>query len=86
MLLLRLYLFLRHEALSAWQEAEPDIIRILAHLMLYTCASLCLALALVITRILLSTCDYLFGEHEFFVRTACLIGEVIIYIYITRFP
>lgn len=74
--------YLWHELQSAWREAEPKVIQILAHTIIYMCAVSCLALALAVTWILSGFCSFLFGEYEHYVSLACCILEVIISIYL----
>lgn len=73
--------YLLHELQSAWREAEPKVIKIIAHTIVYTCAVLCLALALAVTWILLGFCS-LFGEYGHYVSLACCAAEVLVSIYI----
>jgi hypothetical protein len=85
MRLLRLYRSLGYEALSVWREAEPAITKILAHLLIFACAAVCLAIALLITWGLLSFCDLLFGDNEYSVKVGTVIMEILLSLYLIRF-
>ena len=68
-----------------WHESKPSVIKLLAHLVVFTCAALCVAAMLIITYGLLGLCDLLFKETEVYVKVACVIGEVLLSLYILRF-
>ncbi|MGV8175919.1 MAG: hypothetical protein ACP5OU_09485 [Methanothrix sp.] len=65
-------------------KAKPEITKILVHLLIYSVAAPCLAIALVITWVLARGCGLLFGEDEHFVSMICFVGEVLLYIYLSR--
>lgn len=76
----------RCEANIVWLEARPNVIRLLAHLVVFFVASICLAIMLVITYGLMILCEILFKDIEVYVKVACIIGEVLLCYYIMQFP
>jgi len=68
-----------------WQEAMPSVIKVLAHLVVFIFAVLCLAVMLITTCGLMALCDLLFKDNEIYVKAVCVIGEVLLSLYIMRF-
>lgn len=76
---------IRRGASLVWHEANPIVIRLLAHLVIFAFAALCLAAMLVITCGLLTLCELLFKDIDIYVKAVCIIGEVLLYLYLTQF-
>lgn len=68
-----------------WQESKPSVIKLLAHLVIFVIAALCLAVMLIVTYGLLGLCDFLFAKNEVYVKVVCIFGEVLLSLYILRF-
>jgi hypothetical protein len=76
---------IRCGATLVWDEAKPYVIKLLAHLVVFIFAALCVAAMLTITYGLLMLCGLLFKDYEIYVKVACVIGEVLLSLYIMRF-
>lgn len=72
-------------AVLVWQKAKPDVIKLLAHLVIFICAALCVAIMLITTYGVITLCNLLFKSNEIYVKAACVIGEVIVSLYTIRF-
>lgn len=68
-----------------WHESKPSVIKLLAHLVIFAFGAACVAAMLIITYGLLTLCELLFNNYENYVKVACIIGEVLISVYILRF-
>lgn len=71
--------------LEVWNEAKPSIIKLSAHLLIFLYAAMCLAAMLTATYGLMILCDLLFVNCEIYVKVACIVGEVLISLYIIQF-
>jgi len=70
-------------ATSVWHEAMPSVVKLLSHLVIFVFAAVCVAVMLVTTYGLLKLCDLLFANN--YVNAACVIGEVLLFLYLMRF-
>jgi len=72
-------------AILVWNEAKPSVIKLSAHLVIFVFAALCVAAMLIATYGLMMLCDLLFVDYEIYVKAACVIGEILLSLYILRF-
>ena len=70
---------------QVWNEAKPSIIKLSAHLVIFLYAALCVAAMLIVTYGLMMLCDLLFMNYEIYIKVACVVGEVLLSLYILQF-
>lgn len=68
-----------------WSDAEPVIIKLVAHSFIVGIAMMCLAVAIIEAWCLLHLGDLLFGKMEHYVKGAMVIGELLLLLYIVHF-
>ena len=68
-----------------WEEAKPSVIKLAAHLVIFAFAALCLIVMLIIISGLLALCDLLFKNYEIYVKAACVVSEVLLFLYLLEF-
>ena len=66
-----------------WAEAKPYVITLAAHIVIFSFAALCFMAMLIISYGLLVLCEILFKDYEIYVKAACIIGEVLLCIYLS---
>lgn len=68
-----------------WRDAEPTVVKLLAHSFVIGIAALCIAAMLLEVWCLLHLSDLLFGSMEQYVKVASVIGELLLSLYIVHF-
>lgn len=76
---------IQYGAIRVWNESELSVIKLLAHLVIFLFAALCVAAMLIATYCLIMLCDLLFMDYEIYVKAACVVGEVLLSLYTLRF-
>lgn len=75
---------IQREAALVWRGAKPAVTRLLSDLVIFVFAILCLTIMLITTYGLLALCTQLFENDDIYVKAACIIGELLLALYIPR--
>jgi hypothetical protein len=67
---------------NGWRDAEPTAIKLVAHSFIIGIAALFFIVYLFMVWGLIHLSDFLFGDMEYYVKAVCIIGELLLTLYI----